>query len=221
MKVLVDGYRINDLPEAVQSKLRDQAREDIVDGNFEVFREVINDTIKEELGIDAVASYSLTYSQGDGFYFNTDDFLSRTIEAKIRKVLDERHSAKGDLYEAVNEVFVWACDNKHYRIRIHKVFNCGYSYPSKRDVDCSELFEALEDENEDFIKALNGITIDQVEEEFLNTITRVYLDICKYYESVGYRCYDVDDEEIENLLSDDIYLKDGTFLGTAEQLEVR
>ena len=75
-QVSVTVYEYDELPAKVQEKLKNEATEFLINGNFEAFNEWAPEYLNSEYGIKAEIFYSLSYCQGDGLHFITDDFLT-------------------------------------------------------------------------------------------------------------------------------------------------
>ena len=190
-QVSVTVYEYDELPAKVQEKLKNEATEFLINSNFEAFNEWGPEYLNSEYGIKAEIFYSLSYCQGDGLHFITDDFLTDKALEEFSKqpevVLDKRLVEILKKYRA-----------EGYKVRTRHNGNHLYEYSTARDVEFDDDFE------EDLVK-------EEVEvyEKATQLFAKFYLTICSNLEKCGYNQYEVDEEVLRDILTDSLYYSDG------------
>lgn len=191
-KVSVTVYHFSELREKVQESLKQEAVEFLVDGKFESFNEYAVEFLKAEYGISAEIYYSLSYCQGDGFRFETKDFLTDEVLEILANSEDIKNNPEGfALLKQYKEegYHMPTKHNGHYH----------YEYATPRDVEYDDEF--LEDKERE-----DGETFDKA----MKAVSSLYMEICRNLEKQGYTSYDITDEELDDLLGgDNLYYADG------------
>ena len=205
MKVTITAYTFAELSPTVAERIRDKIREELIDDNFEAFNESLAYLFESNYGLCAEPQYSLTYQQGDGFSFTTGNFLSDKIldlvQAKI-SVLE----GVSPLYEHLLELYNKVRSSKALIVPIASHWR--YPYAAKCDVKF-DYFEA--DLADDF-------DCPAAVEKFEEILLEIYLGICKEFEDIGYKAYDIDNSLVEQIADESLYLPDGTVVGDKETL---
>jgi hypothetical protein len=180
-------YKVEELQGNAREKAFNDLRESVVKDNFNNFYFFAKDIIKHDYKIIGDIYFSLSYSQGDGLYiesefFNSDKVIDMlNIENSTKKSIKEL-SSSGDIVVATGKNIVG-----HYT----------YSHPRQVDLSLSKTAENL----------LPKHIVENIEKVFVD----VYMTICGDLEKQGYQSYDVTDKDIiefanENELE---YLEDG------------
>lgn len=190
-QVSVTVYEYDELSERVQEKLKNDATEFLVNSNFEAFNEWGPEFLNEQYGIKAEIFYSLSYCQGDGLHFITDDFLTDKALEEFSKqpevVLDKRLVEILKKYRA-----------EGYKVRTRHNGNHLYEYSTERDVEFDD----------DFRMELS-IEEEGVFSEAREALSKFYLSICKNLETCGYGQYEVDEDVLREELTSTLYYSDG------------
>lgn len=190
-QVSVTVYEYGELPAKVQEKLKREATEFLIDGNFEAFNEWAPDYLNREYGINAQVYYSLSYCQGDGLHFITDDLLSD-------KFLEEFSKQPNVITNPRFVRILKKYKEEGYKVRTRHNGNHLYEYSTARDVEVDDDFES--ELSVDEFAAFEGAC---------EQLSKFYLSICSNLEKCGYNQYDVDEEVLNGVLTDSLYYSDG------------
>lgn len=180
MKVVsVNLYNINELSESIKNKLIEEEKEMIINRNFEVLKEILEEMLEEKNIYFKNISYSLGYCQGDGVNFTSN------------MVLDfEKLESKKNL-NPFEEYLFKNLDEKNYNFIIDRLKE-GYNLKIVKHNYHYEHYNTTHFEG-DLEEFLN--------DEILKEFKFIYNNICYELEKEGYKCYEVSDEEaLESLL---------------------
>lgn len=158
--------------------------------------------INNDYGLDVTPYFDLSYSQGDGIYFDCDDLLSNKVLAIIKKYLTRQEKF---ILKALIEI--------GFKMYIEHN-NTHYCYASKYDVANNSDEELI------YIFKQNHKQSKASEEMLINTINKVsgivtdlYMDLCCEYEKKGYEMlyYTPTDDEFIDIASgnDWLFLENG------------
>lgn len=203
-EVIVKVYEFKELSDTAKQKLTQSCIEQIVDEHFEAFAEYLPEYMKETYGVaDAQFGYSLSYQQGDGLHFNTEQFLTEQVAKKIEEGLTTREQY----------IFTKARENG-MKIRCKSSVH-HYEYANINDVevlDTADDADYLAEENADISLREATLLFNKVEKLARN----LYMDICKELEKSGYSQYNVSEEEVNERLDEVLYFEDGRIYGEKE-----
>jgi hypothetical protein len=197
-------YTFEELSNEAKSKVKDKLTSFIVDDRFEWLKSDLEESLKASYDIDGYVFYSLSYSQGDGLHFNSDDLMTKPFYELILKVVEDGEGS--DIHKAtVKDIIKVFYDHKS-NIQVYSKHSQGnrYQYASKYDINIEVLDEdAFIDLAE--IKAVkewvkDGNPFKIAVEVLERVVTRAYLKICKEYEEIGYEVYKVSDEDVKDLI---------------------
>jgi hypothetical protein len=199
-----DVYTFEELSKEAQSKVKDKLSEVIVDDRFEWLKSDLEESLKASYDIDGDVSYDLSYCQGDGLHFDSDNLMTKPFYELMLKVVEDGEGS--DIHKAtVKDIIKVFYDHKS-NIQVYSKHSHSnrYAYASKYDINVEVLDEdAFIDLAE--IKAVKGWLKDgnpfKIAVEVLErVVSRAYLKICKEYESIGYEVYKVSDEDVKDLI---------------------
>lgn len=154
----------------------------IIEDRFDFFRDDCIDLLNNFYNINiADVYYSLSYSQGDGLCFTTENALQGEILNYVRQNLSPDDVLK------LNSMDI---DNLFYIEKYHNYYN--YAHPHA--VDIKDAF------TEDF-EFLNSKVLPLVRDK--------YMQICQELEENGYACYNVTEEDYYNYADGNLYTIQG------------
>lgn len=204
----VPVYAFDELSDEVQQGLindfdKEVLRDDFFDFDIEFYTDDIKDDVKEKYGLDITfIPYDLSYTQGSGATFTTDkvsddylkQFLTKTFPAFVK-------SFKHGTFPLFCEYF--SCEFSESRYASYNNVNW--------DVDLYDLspYPCLQDYFDD--KA--GILSDMLKDFSSDLSSEITNRLYSAYE------YSVSDERIEDELSEQYYLQDGTVVDTQVKKE--
>jgi hypothetical protein len=206
-------YNYQELNGEAKDKAKEKMEELITASRFDILPEVLNDELSYKYGINGRILYSLSYSQGDGLCFNTDELLTLAF----RDLLKIELVKKGIPEVTIQGVLKLIQDGKIEAVTMNN--NHHYVYASKHQVTIS--YEGYE---EDYTR----LTVEDIESLKLNakkpedivsffrilreSIQEVYLSIAYELEKIGYSVYKVSEEDIleECLINDVVFLENGS-----------
>lgn len=194
-KVLVTVYDFDELSKSCQEHIKEQIASELIDENFDVFNYFAKyDILADKYGIEGDVYYSLAYQQEDGLHFVTEDLLTPAIQKLILAKETEYPIQKlFDYFKLYG-----------YRVLI-KHTNNRYEYASKSDVQFPDV------DTTDF--ALEANISDSLAEDTCyfveNAIRDIYLTICAELEKLGYKSYDVSDDDVLEFARSQQYYADG------------
>jgi hypothetical protein len=219
MKTITKEYKVynyKELNETAKDRVREYLEDGIIEARFDWLKTEIEDTIKEYYNIEAKVFYSLTYSQGDGLHFETDDLFTKEFYNLMLLVIDETNWSNDDKRLATLIISVFNDYKSNLQVYSkHDHYN-RYAYASKRDINVEVLDEdAFKDLSE--IKAVkdwneNGNAFKTAIDLFTGVVSRAYLKICKDFEKIGYEVYNVSEKDIieEATANEWQFLQDGS-----------
>jgi hypothetical protein len=219
MKTITKEYKVynyKELNETAKDRVREYLEDGIIEARFDWLKTEIEDTIKEYYNIEAKVFYSLTYSQGDGLHFETDDLFTKEFYNLMLQVIDETNWSNDDKRLATLIISVFNDYKSNLQVYSkHDHYN-RYAYASKRDINVEVLDEdAFEDLID--IKAIkdwhdNGNAFKTAIDLFTGVVSRAYLKICKDFEKIGYEVYNVSEKDIieEATANEWQFLQDGS-----------
>jgi hypothetical protein len=152
MKTITKEYKVynyKELNETAKDRVREYLEDGIIEARFDWLKTEIEDTIKEYYNIEAKVFYSLTYSQGDGLHFETDDLFTKEFYNLMLQVIDETNWSNDDKRLATLIISVFNDYKSNLQVYSkHDHYN-RYAYASKRDINVEVLDEdAFEDLSE-------------------------------------------------------------------------
>jgi hypothetical protein len=214
--VVYDVYNFDELSEKAKEVVKDNLSEVIIRDRFEWLKSDLEESLKACYDIDGDIFYSLTSSQGDGLYFDSDDLMTKPFYDLMMKMVEDNNSSVEDkaTIKAVVKVFYDHRSNLQVYTK-HDHYN-RYAYASKRDINIDVLDEVVledlrglkvfEDLSKDKAIADSRHAFDMLLATFEKVVTRAYLKICKDYEDIGYKVYEVSDEDIKDLIQSNDYV---------------
>lgn len=186
----INLYKFEELSEDSKQTAIENYRTDAQNDGFGLywFSEMCEDKLSALGFINPKVQYRLSYSQGDGLSFSADGYTG-LLQLFIGEL--GTHHAK---------LAQFLCDNATLQIK----GNTGhYCYASKSDID---LYLEVYSTNETRL-------IDQVVENVMAEITRIYLDACRILENDGYSQIEYEDSDeyiIESIIANDYdFTEDG------------
>jgi hypothetical protein len=217
MKTITKEYQVYNYEELTgegKEKAKKTLEDMIIESRFDILPEVLSDELNYKYGITGKIIYELGYSQGDGLSFDTDELLTTqslellkielvkkdipkvTIQGVLKLIEDGKIEAKT---QNNNPRYCYA---SRYQV---KVFFNGYEEDYKElsveDIQSLQLNAKSEKDIESFFFLV-------VEESIRN----VYLMIAGELEKIGYKCYNVYEEDFEEecLMNEWTFLEDGS-----------
>ncbi len=202
-------FKIDEISKDAYKKAKEKYEYDMIDFNSDMFENDIEYYIYENYGIIAKFGYSLSYCQGDGLYFETDNILTPKTIDFIKKDLNKKQKF----------VFDYLVKYGYKFYTKHK--NNFYCYASKNDV-CDNIdiyaYEYYKNEyphtkikHDDFYK-----TIVKIED----VIQKFYLNLCEKFENDGYESiyFVYSDDDFVALCNENNYYfyENGDFYGVLE-----
>jgi hypothetical protein len=202
-------YTFEELSKEAQSKVNDKMNEIIIEDRFEWLKEDLEESLKASYDIDGYVFYSLTSSQGDGLYFDSDNLMTKPFYELMLKVVEDGEGS--DIHKATVKDIIKVFYDHSSNIQVYsKHDHYGrYYFASKNDINVEVLDEdAFIDLAE--IEAVKGWVKDgnpfKIAVEVLErVVSRAYLKICKEYEDIGYEVYNVSDEDVKDLIESNGY----------------
>lgn len=202
-KIEIILYTIDELKsvnEKAYKKVLDNAREILIDNNFNYASDDIIVTLKDRYNLDVNNKeifYSISYCQGDGFCFIYDNLLSYyNIKNKNNCNVFE----KWIIDNLTNDEMTLLLDylNSGYNLKIEKTSHY-YCHAYTCTIDY-ETFYSSDDYK--YIDKINDFIYDLTQKLYNN----VYLKICSEIETMLYSYYDIDDNDIIDFINDNEYL---------------
>lgn len=213
-----DVYNYDELSEKAKDKVREEMKDAIIDGRFEWLHSDLAESLQACYGIDGVVRYSLSYSQGDGLHFNSENLMTKQFYDLMVKVVDDKVNDIKDK-EVVKQVIKVFYDHRsNLQVSARHDHRNRYEYASKHDINIEVLdedaFEDLKDVTglKNFAKGVDVVNIFEVALNLFNNIVFLtYLKICNDFEAIGYKVYEVSEEDIKDLIesNDYVFLEDG------------
>lgn len=210
--VTYDVYNFDELSDKAKDKVRSKLSEVITRDRFEWLSSDLAESLKACYDIDGDIGYSLGYCQGDGLHFDSDDLMTAKFYDLMVEVVERKVSSNEDK-EVVKQVIKVFYDHRS-NLQVyakHDHYN-RYEYASKRDINVEVL-------NEDAFKDLadieavkkwagckDGNAFKTAIDILTNVVSLAYLKICNDYEAIGYRLYDISDEDIKDLIESNDYV---------------
>jgi hypothetical protein len=206
-------YNYQELNGKAKDKAKEKMEELITASRFDTLSSDLTEELFYKYGINGRIWYSLSYSQGDGLCFDTDELLTSPFIESLSGELVK----KGIPEVTIQSILKLIKDKK-----IQAITNNGdyrYAYASKHQVTIS--YEGYE---EDYRR----LSVEDIESLKLNakkpedivfffrileeSIQEVYLSIAYELEKIGYSVYKVDEEDIleECLINDIVFLENGS-----------
>jgi hypothetical protein len=173
MKVIpINVYSISELQGKAKEKAIEKIRINLIDLNFEDFKDNARLYIENDLGLDGKVYFSLSYSQGDGLriessFFNTKQVIDMLPIDESTKATIQNLTQSKDLIVSIN-------NNTPFS-------RYTYHHPRQVTIDFSEDINDL----------IPGYMIEKIKKAFVD----VYMKVCDDLESQGYACYDVSDDD--------------------------
>lgn len=186
-------YNYNELDEKVKEKVKNEISENIIEDRFYFLKDDLLEYLNYNHNIsDCELDYSFSYCQGDGCCFYDINLLNY-FNIKNKKNLNsfEKNIIEKYTDEEINLILQYLNDG--YNIYIKKN---GYHYSHK--YTCYIDFEFYYDDNKELENKINEL-IEKLADDLQKNI---YYKICDEMEKIGYDCYNVIDEEIENYIND-------------------
>ena len=210
--VVYDVYNYDELSDKAKDKVKKDLSDVIVDGRFEWLKSDLEESLKACYDIDGDISYDLSYSQGDGLHFNSDNLMTKPFYDLMLQVVESKVSSKEDkeVVKAVIKVFYDHRSNLQVYAK-HNHFN-RYQYASKDDINIEVLdedaFKDLADIEavKEWSKFKGGNAFDKAIDIFNNVVFLTYLKICNDYEAIGYEVYKVSEKDIKDLIDSNDYV---------------
>jgi hypothetical protein len=202
-------YTFEELSNEAKSKVKDKLTSFIVDDRFEWLKSDLEESLKASYDIDGYVFYSLSYSQGDGLHFNSDDLMTKPFYELMLKVVQDGEGS--DIHKATVKDIIKVFYNHKSNIQVYSKHSHSnrYEYASKYDINVEVLDEdAFIDLAEikavkDWLKDGNPFKI--AVEVLERVVSRAYLKICKEYEDIAYEVYNVSDEDVKDLIESNGY----------------
>lgn len=193
-------FTIQELQGEALTKAMDDIKERIIDDNFYFLERYLHDVLLEDYGINpSYIGYSLSYSQGDGLHFNTKDFF---VESVYQSMLTRLGDSDEDVKKRQVLVILW----KHKEeVNVYTDHTWRYAFASYLDLFCK-----IEESLEELLKDVN-VSMSEAYAIFKEALVKEYVDIAKHLESIGYNCYEVEDNTILQYAVDNNidFLEDG------------
>jgi hypothetical protein len=199
-------YTFEELSKEAKAKVKDKLSEVIVDDRFEWLKSDLEESLKACYDIDGDISYSLTSSQGDGLHFDSDDLMTKPFYDLMVKIIDNEKTAYEEKDKITFKQVIKVFYNHRSNLQVfskHDHYN-RYAYASKRDINVEVLDEDAFKDLE-VIKQVkewhdNGNAFKTAIDIFTSLVTRAYLAICSDYEDIGYKVYEVSDEDVKEMI---------------------
>jgi hypothetical protein len=204
-------YTFEELSKEAKAKVKDELSEVITSDRFEWLKSDLEESLKACYDIDGDISYSLTFSQGDGLHFDSDDLMTAKFYALMVKMVEDGDYAIEDK-EAVKQVIKVFYDHKS-NLQVYSKHNHynRYQYASSRDIN----IDVLDEESFEDLKGLKVFTdllkdkaiadsrhaFNMLLATFEKTVINAYLKICNDFEKIGYEVYKVSDEDVKELIN--------------------
>lgn len=173
---IINIYKYDELSEKAKENAKDIIKDIIIDDNFYFLNKDLKNIALDKYDLQNIEfCYSLSFCQGDGLMFKCDDLLeSKYIYKKVIETLSKEEAKRAAELVADGRLKFYSHNSK------------SYCYAHKNDVDYCAF--GLEDNNYDLADKIHKIIAD------------IYLNICKELEKVGYNCYNVTDEMIDECI---------------------
>jgi|LakMenEpi03Aug12_release.lakeMendotaPanAssembly.Ray.scaffolds.fasta_scaffold145487_3 hypothetical protein len=203
-------YTFEELSKAAQSNVKDKLSDVIVSDRFEWLKSDLEESLKASYDIDGDVFYSLCNSQGDGLHFDSDNLMTKPFYELMLKVVEDGEGS--DIHKAtVKDIIKVFYDHRSNLNVFSKQSHHShrYCYASKDDINIDVLDEdAFIDLAEikavkDWLKDGNPFKI--AVEVLERVVSRAYLTICSNFEDIGYKVYDVSDEDVKDLIESNGY----------------
>ena len=186
-------FDFEELKEETQKKVVEDFKSDLIDENFNIFRDDIYMYLEEMYKmVGYEVEYDLSYCQGDGlcFYNNRYNLLSYTVlknnDLKNANVL-EKYIIENNFN---NDLLLEYLGND-YNLGIFKI-DSSYTHARTCKIDY-EYYYNNDDEEEKAINDYITYLIDKLE--------KLYINICNELEKIGYSCYDVTEEDVKECIN--------------------
>lgn len=183
-------YSLKELKDVNKEKYEKECediRDIIINDNFYYFDSDLDINFKDDYKLEGLKfGYSLSFSQGDGFCFyykNNENILSYT-------------RLKNNKQDELNVFEKYIIENYKENLKtILKFLNYGYSITIKKSCSNYEHSRTCEIDYDysDELTTQELVIIDNLVKDLYEN---VYLDICSKYEDMGYKCYEVSEEDI-------------------------
>jgi hypothetical protein len=216
MKTITKDYQVYNYEELTgkgKEKAKEKLEDMIIESRFDILPEVLTEELSYKYGINGKIHYDLGYSQGDGLSFDTDKLLTieslELLKIQLLKKDIPEVTIQGVL-KLIQDGKIQATtqnDNYHYvyasRNQV-KVFYNGYYEDYKElsveDIQSFQLKAKSEEDIESFFRILE------------ESIQKTYLLIAYELEKIGYKSYEVNEEDIleECLMNELTFLEDGS-----------
>jgi hypothetical protein len=200
MKTITKEYQVYNYEELTgegKEKAKEKLKDMIIESRFDILSEVLTEELSYKYGINGNIHYDLGYSQGDGLSFDTDELLT-TQSLELLKI----ELVKKDIPEVTIQGVLKLVKDGKIEAKTQNN-NSRYVYASKYQVTIS--YEGYE---EDYTR----LTVEDIESLKLNgkrsedivfffrileeSIQKTYLLIAYELEKIGYKTYEVDEEDI-------------------------
>jgi hypothetical protein len=198
MKTITKEYQVyayEELKGQGKEKAKQALEELIVELRFEDLSQLLTEELSYKYGIDGKISYSLTFTQGDGLCFDTDKLLTIQSMELLKIELNKKI-----VYQAKIQAVLKLIEDGKIQVKTQND-NHRYVYASRNQV------KVFYNGDEDDYKELSVQDIWIIEE----CIHNVYLSIANALENIGYKTYDISDEDIIEMCSINnwVFLEDG------------
>jgi hypothetical protein len=206
-------YNYQELNGKAKDKAKEKMEELITASRFDTLSSDLTEELFYKYEINGRIWYSLSYSQGDGLCFDTDELLT----SPFRDLLKIELVKKGIPEVTIQGVLKLIQDGKIQATTENN--NHHYVYASKNQVKVfyNGYYEDYKELNVEDIQSLklNAKKLEDIESFFRileESIQEVYLSIAYELEKIGYSVYKVDEEDIleECLINDIVFLENGS-----------
>lgn len=210
--VTYDVYNFDELSDKAKDKVKSKLSEVIIRDRFEWLGIDLAESLKASYDIDGEVFYSLGYSQGDGLHFNSDDLMTAKFYDLMLEVVERKVSSKEDKEVVKKVIKVFYDHRSNLQVYAKHDHRNRYEYASKNDINVEVLdedaFKDLADIEavKEWAGCKDGNAFKTAINILKNVVSLTYLKICNDFEVIGYKVYDVSDEDIKDLIESNDYV---------------
>lgn len=188
-------YKYNELEENIKNEVEEKIKDILIDDNFEFLLDILREYLQLEHNLtDSEIEYSLCYCQGDGCCFYGCDLLEYS------------HLKSGENLNTFEKYVIEKYSKEDIELIIQYLSECNlklkksgsnYSHKYTCNIDY-EYYTGfyIENKTNDLVKKVNKL-IDKLAEDLEKN---VYYKICDEMEELGYNCYNISNEDIEDYI---------------------
>ena len=188
-------YKYNELDEKTKEKVKNEISENIIEDRFYFLKDDLLEYLKENHNIsDCKIEYDFSYCQGDGCCFYDINLLNYFNIKNKKNDMNSFEKYIINNYSQNDIELILEYLNSDYCLKLYKSVYNNYSHKYTCDID----FEFYYDDNKELENKINEL-IEKLADDLQKN---VYYKICDEMEKIGYDCYNVIDEEIENYMND-------------------